>query len=126
MNRSWKRGFEAARVASLDSVAPHLARKVGAALFGGSILLALGHNTYGQSHPDSQLLCNVHAEHRALLRRQYYEGRGLIMYVFRQLASGAQACSKPCANCIGLMRIAGVRAVRFINDRGKAEEINVS
>jgi tRNA(Arg) A34 adenosine deaminase TadA len=124
--RMWERGFEAARAASQDSIAPRTARKVGAALFGGSILLALGHNAYGQSHPDSKLLCNIHAEHRALLHRQYYEGRGLVMYVFRQLASGVEACSRPCENCIGLMGIAGIRAVRFINDRGKAEEIKLS
>jgi len=123
MNRSWKRGFETAKAASLNSIAPRHARKVGAALFSGSVLLSLGHNSYNHGHPKASW--NIHAEHRALLRRQHYDvnGRGLILYVYREVRSGAAACSRPCRNCQILLREAGVRVVRFVNESGQFDQL---
>jgi deoxycytidylate deaminase len=120
---NWTRNFQVAKIASLQSSA-RKARRVGAALYSGGTLLSIGYNEYGHSHPDAPW--NLHAEHRALLKRQYYDDKGrLIMYVWRALASGAAANSKPCENCTRLMREAGIRLVRFVNEAGRFEEMKI-
>lgn len=121
VTRSWRRGFEAAKAASQNSIAPRHARKVGAALFAGSVLLSLGHNSYNHGHPRAGW--NIHAEHRALLRRRHHESaRGLTLYVYRELANGQLACCRPCENCWALLREAGVRVVRFVDEQGRFAE----
>lgn len=119
MNRTWARGFEVAKAAALLSNARH-ARRVGAALYSGSTLLSIGYNEYGKSHPKA--VWNMHAEHRALLRRQYHVSKNLIVYVFRETADGKEACSKPCSNCAALMKEAGVRLVRYLDEVGLPQE----
>lgn len=124
---NWTRGFSAARAASLNSVAPRHARRVGAALFSGSVILSIGHNTYSHGHPKALKLGNIHAEHRALLRRQHYDPRGnLVLYVYRETADGRQANSRPCDNCLELMKEAGVRIVRFIDIHRKPCELKIA
>ena len=123
MSNNWKRGFEIAKAASEYATAPRRSRQVGAALFSGGALVAIGFNKYNHSHPAAQW--GIHAEHAALIKRQYYPGRNLVMYVYRELNDGKPACSKPCGNCQHLMHEAGVRFVRFVNSDGQFEQINV-
>ena len=119
MNPKLPRKFEIARAASLCSAARR-ARKVGAALFSGSVLLSVGSNEYGKTHPASAPYCNLHAEHRCLLRRRWREnGNSLSIYVYRELANGTIACSKPCNNCLNLLREAGVRTAYYFNEDGR-------
>jgi hypothetical protein len=66
---------------------------------------------------------STHAEAQALVRRRYYEGdRNLTLYVARRRADGSLGCSKPCANCLELCRVAGVRRVRYFDTMGKLKE----
>ena len=125
MEKSWKKGFDAAKAASQNSIAPRVARKVGAALFSGSVLLAIGHNSYGHSHPQAEIGHNLHAEHRALLRRRYYDVRGEVMYVWREKADGSPGCCRPCDNCMGLMKEAGIRVVRFVDEAGTFNQVEI-
>jgi deoxycytidylate deaminase len=117
--------MEIAKAASLLSNAKH-SRRIGAALFAGSRLLSIGYNTFGTTHPKSAPLCNIHAEQRALIRRQYYEnGNRLIMYVYRETTDGKPGCSHPCKNCLGLLKEAGVSTVHFLDKAGKLSELKL-
>lgn len=126
---SWVRGFEAAKAASRYSIAPRIGLKVGAALFAKSTLLSIGFNTFGCTHPDSfrtdEWHRNIHAEHRAILKRQHYSDWNSVMYVYRERSDGTAGNCKPCVTCQMLMIEAGVRRVRFINAHGKMEEITL-
>lgn len=117
------RGFQIAKIVSLQSNA-RSSRKMGAALFKGSILLALGWNTMRHSHPRSESP-SLHAEHRCLIKRQHYDEKNLVMYVYRGLANGEPGCSKPCPNCVFLMKEAGVKSVHYVNKNGEQEKIKL-
>jgi deoxycytidylate deaminase len=127
VSRSIDRGFDTALAAAELSDAPHVARKMGAALFAGARLLSVGCNLYGRSHPasdnDQHFAVSTHAEHKALLKRQYSPSSNLVLYVARRWANGRAACSKPCANCIRLAKIAGVKRVRYFDEQGLQKEI---
>lgn len=112
------RGLLTALAAAKASDAPRYGLKMGAALFSGSRLLSLGANRWC-THPGSantkRFNLSLHAEAVALIRRQHYDlpsGR-LTMYVARRLADGTVGDSRPCANCLRLLRIAEVRRVWF-------------
>jgi deoxycytidylate deaminase len=123
-----ERGYETALAATELSDAPRKALRLGSALYSGPRLLSIGANIYARSHPASDngkdFVRSTHAEAQALVRRRYYEGdRNLTLYVARRRADGTLGCSKPCANCLELCRVAGVRRVRFYNAGGKPEEM---
>ncbi len=128
MIASWTRGFSAARAASKHAIAPTKSKSLGAALFHGGKIVALGFNIYTKTHPESRAgnytRC-IHAEQSALVKRQHYDAGGQIMYVYRETADGNPACSRPCPNCMVLLRIGGIRRIRFINEKGKPEEIRL-
>lgn len=122
MSDRWQRGFQAARIARQYAEAPTPGKKLGAALYAGSNLLSLGWNVYKKTHPQSvpALAKNLHAEHSAILRRQHYDNnRKLIMYVWRETGDGQVACSKPCDNCVWIMRESGIGEVRFYDEEVK-------
>jgi deoxycytidylate deaminase len=131
--RRWVKGFEAAQAASIHAVTTYGPWKMGAALYNGSNLLAVGYNMMSKSHPQSQIKdlghsfnVFVHAEQMALIRRRHYDGdSNLIMYVWRTAGTGDAACSKPCVNCQELMKLAGVKKVRYFNDQGISEEMKL-
>ena len=121
-----QRGFDSALSVAQLSNATRSGLRMGAALFSGPRLLALGANVYGRSHPDSNnesFSRSTHAEHVCLLKRRHYDGdRNLVLYVARRHSDGSNACSKPCANCLNLCRVAGVRRVRYFDDNGLPKE----
>ena len=123
-----KRGFEAAKAASRHSDSPLPGKKMGAVLMKSGTIIAIGFNQYGKTHPKSltsDFLCSIHAEHSALLKRQHYSGTtGEVMYVYREVG-GLPACSKPCLRCQLFMRQAGVKRVRYINEKGHPEELRL-
>lgn len=128
MIASWKRGFALAKAASMHATAPSTSKKMGAALMCGGIVAAIGFNIYGKTHPDSRTKTYarcVHAEHAALLKRRHFDKEADTMYVYRETSNGLPACSRPCLNCMGLMRLSGVRRIRFINDSGQPEEMKL-
>jgi deoxycytidylate deaminase len=120
------RGFDVALATALLSNAPRPGLRMGAALFSGNRLLSVGANRWNSTHPDSDnraFVRTIHAEHVALIRRNYYDvGARLTLYVARRRADGSLGCSKPCANCLELARLAGVTRVRYFNHSGKQEE----
>lgn len=127
MSKSWKRGFAAAKAASVHSNADKDSKKIGAAIFAKGNLIAIGFNTYGQTHPDAQrtqtFSRNIHAEHRAVLKRRYYVNNGMVLYTYRETMDGKPACSKPCINCGQIIKEAGISIVRYINTNGDMEEM---
>lgn len=127
MNDSWRRGFDAARQGARLAQAPRHSRKVGAALYSGPRLLSIGFNSYAQTHPNDHRGYSLHAEHRAVLRRQYFSSpRRQTLYVWRETADGKPANCTPCVNCLRIMREAGIGTVRYINDKGKETERDIS
>lgn len=108
--------FEVARVSSYASNGGRMGRKMGAALYSGPRLLAIGWNVYGKTHPSSPW--SIHAEQMALVRRQYYQLGGLTLFVARYIMdknSGKTypACARPCSLCMGMIREAGVRTIWY-------------
>ena len=124
-----RNGFDTALAASFLSNAPRQSLRLGAALFAGARLLSVGCNLYGRSHPASnngkEFVRSTHAEHQCLLRRQWNPIGNLTLFVARRLASGEIGCSRPCANCMALARLAGVRRIWFYNAEGKPEEVTL-
>lgn len=120
------RGFSVAFATAQLSDAPRAGLRMGSALYAGSRLLAVGANRW-HSHPasDNQGFCrSLHAEHVALLRRQHFDkpsGR-LTMFIARRLADGTIGSSRPCANCLRLLREAGISVVWFY-ENGVRKEI---
>lgn len=100
--------------------------KMGAALFSGSIIVGIGFNTYGKTHPNARMNgynSSVHAEMQCLLKRRYYKDKNLTMYVFREKSIKGKlipGISKPCRNCYKHLRIAEVKTIRYIDESGFA------
>ena len=118
LTNSMKRKFQIAKIASTYSNAKK-SRQVGAVLFSGSTLLSIGHNSYNTTHTASAVHCNIHAEHRCIIRRRYYDTKGnLTMFIYRETADGSPACSKPCNNCLKLLKEAGIEEIYFLDIKG--------
>jgi len=122
-----ERGMSVALAASLLSDAPRCGLRLGASLFHGSRLLSIGANrwhTHPASHNTKEFNRTLHAEAVALLRRAHYDApHRLTLYVARKHEDGTLGCSRPCANCMALARLAGVRRVFFYNHEGNPEEV---
>lgn len=134
MIRSWQRGFDAARAASLLSNGTSPGYRLGAALYAGSNLLSVGFNDWDKSTPHSttrKYQGNTHAEAMALVRRWHYgRGSNLILYVSRtttdpQHVEFKNGCSRPCGSCMNLIRLAGVKRIRFYDEKGNPAEIKL-
>jgi deoxycytidylate deaminase len=123
-----ERGFETALAASLLSNAPRTGLCMGSALFHGSRLLSVGANRW-TTHPASNnedFTRSLHAEHVALIKRWHYDAPSrMTLFVARKHEDGSLGCSKPCANCMALARLAGVRRVYFYDAEGKPKEIKL-
>lgn len=127
--KSWQKGFDAAKAASLHSNSIQKSKQIGAALYSGNRLLSIGYNLFFKTHPQYKIKKkgetvhkNTHAEWMALLKRQYYEDTNLILYVYRESAKGNPACSRPCEVCESMLQLAGVSRVRFIDEEGNFKE----
>ena len=125
--RRWTRGFEAAQAASLHSDGKCTGSRMGAALYSGSTLLAVGFNIYAKTHPEGKKKTHdvtIHAEQMALFRRRHYDTNAtLTMYVWRETVGGVPSLSKPCLSCQSRLKLAGISKVRYINEYGEAEEM---
>lgn len=123
-----ERGFSVAFATALLSDAPRAGLRMGAALYTGSRLLAVGANRW-TTHPASDnvgFTRSFHAEHVALVRRKHYDVTNrLTMYVGRMREDGTIGCSRPCNNCLELMRLAGVRRVWFYDEQEKQTEVTL-
>jgi len=134
ISKSWKRGFDTATAASMHSTGSAVGQKLGASLYAGSNLLAIGFNDWTRTSKHAQYDTyngNVHAEVMCLVRRWHYEkSKNLILYVSRTTTNAQQTivkygCSRPCEKCMNLVREYGVRRVRFFDERGMPTEIKL-
>ena len=134
ISKSWSRGFEVARIASMHSTGTTFGQKLGAALYAGSNLLSIGFNDINKTHKFS--VCkeyngNTHAEVKCLIKRWHYEkSNNLILYVSRIITNSDHTimnfgCSRPCAKCMKVIIAYGIKRVRFYNERGIPEEIKL-
>jgi deoxycytidylate deaminase len=123
-----ERGFSTAFAAALLSDAPRCGLRMGASLYAGSRLLSLGANRWC-THPASDnkyFNRSFHAENVALVRRKHYDIISrLTMYIGRMREDGTIGCSRPCNNCLELMRLAGVRRVWFYDEQEKQTEVTL-
>lgn len=129
MTARWKRGFDAAKKASLESDGRYPSEKTGASVFHGARLLASGSNQYSKTIPNNvcgHYVTTIHAEQCAINKIRHYEYNAkLICYVVRMNTSGGLVVSKPCNMCISYLQKHGVELIRFINAEGFAEEMAI-
>lgn len=132
---SWRRGFETAAAASEHSNGKQPCYKLGSALYKGNTLVSVGFNIYDKTHPSSlhhkrdTYHGNVHAELSALIKRRHYADKNQTIYVYRCTIIKGKAVpslSKPCASCQSLLKLAGVKLARYINENGEAEEMRLN
>jgi deoxycytidylate deaminase len=130
---SWRRGFETAAAAAEHSNGKQPCYKLGSALYKGKNLVSIGFNIYDKTHPESVHFKrgayhhgNIHAEMTALIKRRHYGDKNQTIYVYRgTIVDGrvVPSLSKPCNNCQALLKLAGVKVARYINESGEAEEM---
>lgn len=134
MSGSWTRGFDAALAASEHSDGVPNRDKMGAAIFSGGRLLAVGFNIYSKTTPTGILIKNgkeillaTHAEVNALTKIKFrdYTNNKLIMYIARQNRNNILVTSKPCKMCQNLLILAGIRVVRYFNQNSDPEELKL-
>jgi len=131
LSKSWKRGFDAARAASVHSNAKTTGMRVGAALFSGSNLLSFGYNDWNKTSPNARnptYVGNVHAEVMALNRRWHYDkSKNLILYISRTCSNSEKTktfdgCSRPCDNCMKAIKEFGISRIRYFDEYGFPSE----
>jgi deoxycytidylate deaminase len=140
ISKAWRRGFDAAKAASMHSNAKQLGYRIGAAVYSSGNLLSIGFNTYNKTTPASAgkigsagniFTGNFHAEVSAIIKRKHYENpRNLIIYVSRTIYNSHgkeidNACSMPCNNCLALIKQAGIRRIRYYDQNGEAQEMKI-
>jgi len=123
LSQTWLRGFQAARAASMYSDAYTKSKRMGASLWGGSVLLSLGYNRMRTTHPLAKY--GVHAEIQSLLKRRHYEDRNCVLYVYRETADGKPAMSRPCPRCLMTIKDSGVTRVRYYDAQGVPKEMTL-
>jgi deoxycytidylate deaminase len=130
----WQRGFDAAEAASLYSNGPQKGYKLGAALYSSSTLLSIGFNDWYRTSPwskHSNWQGNLHAEIMALIKRRHYEkSNNLILYISRTKTNSIKTintpgCSRPCFNCMTAIKLAGIKKIRFFDEKENPVEIKI-
>ena len=69
-------------------------------------------------------LASKHAEIRAL-RKMPGSGKGRVLVSSRTGAGGALKMALPCANCMAAIRAAGIKTVRYSDEKGMWMEIEI-
>jgi deoxycytidylate deaminase len=105
------------RMASKEAAkSQHNQHRLGAVIVKGDRILSTGFN---QLRPSSTLRTKtLHAEAAAILKL-LKEGRlstlaGSEIYVTRFTRGGAIGCSRPCPDCMELIRTVGIRRIHYI------------
>ena len=87
--------------------------RLAAVLASGSTIHAFGVN---EPRWDSFVPSSTHAEIACL--RNVYSAEGMDLYVARILANEMPACSKPCPECMKVIREKKVERVHYIDENG--------
>lgn len=93
--------------------------RVGAVITRKNQVLSLGFNKPSKTHPRSRSRWSrIHAELDAILGVPLDALRGSSVYVVRLTKAGLLAMSRPCSDCMVLLKEVGVRKVYYV-DRGR-------
>lgn len=98
--------------------------KLGCVIVKKSRVIAVGWNNMTKSHPRCKTEGNyLHAEIHALLGMEPSLTNNSVAYVYREDRNGKISKSRPCAVCMGALRIANVKAVCYTDTiQGFVEE----
>lgn len=104
----------------------HSIHKMGAIVVRKGHIIGWGYNK-NRSHPKSKSYEHmIHAELAALLNAGFIEGTAdADLYIVRITKGGSMATSKPCNDCMDLIKEAGIRNITFVCENGtvKKEEV---
>ncbi len=108
------------RAANLAKHSDHSLHKMGAVLVRNGNVIGGGWNQ-NKTHPRSKnRYRTIHAELAALIYVGRVEGYlGADMYVVRITRGDSMATSKPCRDCMVLIKEAGIKSVTYIDDKGE-------
>ena len=109
---------QAERLARRNKTSSHF--RLGAVVSQGARVYSRGCN---QTKPKGIIPCSVHAEEAALRRLPVLDGGDI--YIARVLADDTLAISRPCDNCMKLIREKHLDTIHFISKNGlwTSEEI---
>lgn len=99
--------------------------RVGAVIAYGKHPIAAGFNSY-KTHPFVARHCKwpyLHAEVAAVLAAGLDRCRGSVLVSARVLRNGSLANSKPCDDCLRIIRMAGIKTVIYTSDNGNTERL---
>jgi deoxycytidylate deaminase len=93
--------------------------RMGAIVCDGHKVVSFGWNK-NKTHPRAKNYTRkIHAELAALIGERWHSLVGCDMYVVRITNGGKFATSKPCKDCMILIKEAGIKSVTFIDEGGK-------
>lgn len=100
----------------------HPVHKMGAVIIRNGNLIGGGWNK-NHSHPRSRSYAHtIHAELAAIIMAGWWHGTlDADLYVVRITKAGSMATSKPCSDCMDLIRDAGIKSVTYISETGEVE-----
>lgn len=100
--------------------------RVGAVIVRKNQVLSFGHNKPTQTHPRSRNAWRrIHAELDAILGVPLEVLRGADAYIVRITHTGLLAMSRPCIDCVNLLREVGIRKMYYSNEKRVVQEENV-
>ena len=109
------RYFEIAKKLAYNS--DHPQHRIGAVIVKKNRIVGMGFNKL-RTHPKSPDLTyrSSHAEFMAILNTKETDLSGCEIYVFRVKKNGSQGISKPCKNCMGLIKQMMIDKVHYSCD----------
>ena len=104
----------------------HPIHKMGAVVIRGGNIVGAGFNKM-HSHPRSRSYDNmIHAELSAILSAGNVWGTIYgDLYVVRITKGGAFGTSKPCSDCMDLIKEAGITSVTYIDEKGRIKKDSI-
>ena len=119
MNRD-NRGIRAAvKAASQSHFRCH---RVGAALFKGRSLIAMGWNKK-KTHPKNSCILSRHGEFDTLIKLPLHQIMGARLYIARLTRTGKVSYSKPCKHCLHFLKALPLDRIYYTNYTGNLEKV---
>lgn len=108
--------FQIAKQLSYKS--DHRFHQHGACIVKGKSIIGFGWNQLKTHSRSPQKFKSIHAEFHATLGLRPSELRGSEIYVYRGHKNGNLANSKPCACCLSMIKLLGIKKVWFTIENG--------
>jgi tRNA(Arg) A34 adenosine deaminase TadA len=97
--------------------------KLGCVIVKKNAVLSAGFNNKNKTHTRSNHpFKTLHSEIHALLGLDFKDTQGAVAYVYREIADGTPAMSRPCPSCMMALKIAGIKRVFYTTDGSWAVE----